>query len=92
MELQSGGEIKVPKKISLLQKRAVRIIDNAKTASLSDPIFFKYKILKLNDLTDFNQATFMYKYTENLLPSSFNNTFKKLENFERYILTIKLAF
>ena len=25
--------------------------DNAKTASQSDPFFFKYKILKLNDLT-----------------------------------------
>ena len=25
----------------------------------------------------------MYKYTKNLLPSSFNNTFKKLGNFER---------
>ena len=63
--------------------RAVRIIDNAKTASHSDPIFFKYKILKLNDLTDFNQATSMYKYTKNLLPSSFNDTFKTLGNFER---------
>ena len=41
--------------------RAVRIIDNAKTASHSDPIFFKKKIFKLNDLNDFNQATFIYK-------------------------------
>ena len=54
------------KKISLLQKRAVRIIDNAKTASHSDPIFFKYKILKLNDLADFNQATFMYLKSKQL--------------------------
>ena len=45
------------KKISLLQKRDVKIIDNAKIVSQSDPIFFKYKIIKLNDLTDFNQAT-----------------------------------
>ena len=83
--IAAWGRNKSPemKKISLLQKRAVRIIDNAKTASHSDPIFFKYKILKLNDLTDFNQATFMYKYTKNLLPSSFNDTFKKLGNFER---------
>ena len=29
------------KKLWLLQKRAVRLIDNAKTASHSDPIFFK---------------------------------------------------
>ena len=57
------------KKISLLQKRAVRIIENAKTDSHTNPLFFKYKILKLNDLTDFNQTTFVYNYTKNLLPS-----------------------
>ena len=28
-----------------------------------------------NDLTDFNQATFMYKDTNSLPPSSFSNTF-----------------
>ena len=62
---------------------AVRIIENAKTASHTDPLFFKYKILKLNDLTESNHATFMNNYTKTLLPSSFNNTFKKLGNFER---------
>jgi len=67
----------------LLQKCAVRIIEHAKTASHTDPLLLKYKILKLNDLTEFNQATFMYKYMKYLLPSSFNNTFKKLGNFER---------
>ena len=71
--------------------RAVRIIDNAKTASHSHPIFFKNKILKLNDLTDFNQATFMYKYTKNLLPSTFNDTFKNSEIL-RDLFTIKLTF
>jgi len=63
------------KKISLLPKRAVGIIFYAKTASHTDPLFFKNKILQLNDLIEFNQATFMYKYMKNLLPSSFNNTF-----------------
>ena len=33
-------------------------------------------------LTEFNQATFMYKH-EKPSTSSFNNTFKKLGNFER---------
>ena len=35
------------------------------------------------DLVDFNQAIFMYKYTNKLLPTSFENIFKKLGNFER---------
>jgi len=86
MELQPGGEIKVLKGKKLACSKnvqIVRIIDNAKTASHTDPFFFKYKILKLNDLNQFNQATFMYKYMKNLLPSLYSNTFKKLGNFER---------
>ena len=71
---------------------AVRIIENAKTASHTDPLFFKYKILKLNDLTIFNQTTFMYKYTKNLLSSSFNNTFKKHGNFERFCYAAPRSF
>ena len=59
MELFLGEKLKI-KEISLLQKCAVRIIDKAKTALHSDPLFFKYNILKLNDLTDFTQATCMY--------------------------------
>ena len=70
--IAAWGRNKSPemKKISLLQKRAVRIIENAKkTASHANPLFFKYKILKLNNLTDFNQTTFVYNYTKNLQPS-----------------------
>ena len=58
-------------------------IDNLKATSHSDPLFLKYKILKINDLVDFNQPIFMYKYTHKLLPASFENMFLKLGNFER---------
>ena len=58
------------KQIHILQKRAIRLIDNSKATSHSDPVFLKYKILKINnDLVDFNQAIFMYKYTNKLLPA-----------------------
>ena len=56
--------------ICLLQKRMVKLVENAKPVSHSYPFFLKYRILKLNDMTDFNQATFMYKYMNNLLPLS----------------------
>ena len=49
------------KQIHILQKRSIRLIDNSKATSHSDPLFLKYKILKINDLVDFNQAIFMYK-------------------------------
>ena len=62
-------------RIRILQKRAIRLIDNSKATSHSDPLFIKYNILKINDLVDFNQAIFMYKYTNKLLPAYFENIF-----------------
>ena len=76
-ELKFGS---AEKKETQLKKR---LIDNSKATSNSDPLFLKYKILKINDLVDFNQAIFMYKYTHKLLPASFENMFKKVGNFER---------
>ena len=70
------------KKISTLQKRAVRLINNLKTMSHGDPIFLKYNILKIKHIEDFNQATFTFKYTNGLQPDSFENFFNKLGNFE----------
>lgn len=71
------------KKINVLQKRALRVIENVKNLSHTSSLFRKHNILKLKDMADFNQAIFMYKYTNNLLPISFNNLFTKLGNFER---------
>ena len=34
-------------------------------------------------MVDFNQATFMFKYTNARLPDSFENRFNKLGNFDR---------
>ena len=79
------------KQIHILQKRAIRLIDNSKATSHSDPLFLKYKILKINDLVDFNQAIFMYKYTHKLLPASFENILKSLETLKD-LYTINLTF
>ena len=79
------------KQIHILQKQAIRYIDNSKAMSHSDPLFLKYKILKINDLIDFNQAIFMYKYTNKLLPTSFKNIFKSLKPLKD-LLTINLTF
>ena len=77
------GKSKDMRKLSILQKRAVRLIDNSKKAAHSDPLFLKFKILKIQDMVDFNQGIFMYKYVNNMLPTSFANLFKELGTFER---------
>ena len=52
------------KKIITLQEPAVRLIDNSKTKTHSDPIFLEYNIIKIKNMLDFNQAMFMFKYTK----------------------------
>ena len=70
-------------KITTLQKRAVRYIANLKYNSHTGIYFKKLNILKFNDLVKLNQANFMYRYVYNKLPSSFDNFFDKLNNFNR---------
>ena len=54
----------------------LRAVSNSDYKSHSNPLFIKYKQLKISDLCNHNIGIFMYKYCNNLLPSSFYNMFK----------------
>ena len=54
----------------LLQKRAVRMCTNSDFKASSGPLFNKLKILKIFDLNKYLTATFLFKFTNNLLPAS----------------------
>ena len=62
--------------IGLLQKRALRAVSHSEFRSHSNPHFIKYNQLKIDDLCKLNIGTFMYKYCNNLLPSTSNLLFK----------------
>ena len=59
----------------MLQKRAIRTINNAKYRSHTDPLFRKSQVLKLSDMYTLQATLFMYDYTNNRLPSSFSHIF-----------------
>src|SRR6218665_3028649 len=59
------------KKIVLLQKRAIRIIDG----SQSPPLFMELNLLKFRQIKLYQTAVFVYKYAFALLPSRFDNYF-----------------
>ena len=56
-----------------LQKRAIRSISGAHKLAESDPIFKKFKILKLKEIYVYSVQLLMYKYHHNLLPHIFSN-------------------
>ena len=63
-------------RLHVLQKRALRAVSNSEYRSHSNLLFIKYKQVKISDLCNHNIGIFMYKYCNNLLPSSFNKMFK----------------
>ena len=60
----------------ILQKRALRIINNANYNGHTDPLFKASRILKLNDMYEHQALLFMFDFIENKLPISFTGTFK----------------
>ena len=60
----------------ILQKRAVRVINNARYNSHTDPLFKASGILKLNDLYEYQCLMFMFDYIACKLPISFSGIFK----------------
>jgi len=77
----SGG--KELKGIEILQKKAMRYIENTHSRAHTNVLFYKYKTLMVKDLIDYNICNFMQKCTHNTAPSSFQNLFIKNRNFDR---------
>ena len=71
-------------RLLLLQKKVLRIICSVPPRSHTNPLFFKYKILKIQDLYTFQLGQFMYNYNNNSLPCIFHSMFPKNQSFHNY--------
>ena len=67
-------------RIVLIQKRVIRVISK----EAFDPIFQKLSIFKFTDVYLLQLGTFMYKYNNNLLPSTFDDSFIKVNEIHTY--------
>jgi len=79
-------------KLFRLQKRALRIVSNSHYLCPTKPIFEKYGVLNIFDMYKKEMAIFMFKYNNNLLPSSFNGTFTKHQDNHSYNTRNKYDF
>ena len=59
----------------MMQKRAIRIINNAPYNGHTEPLFKKSRILKLYDLYEYQCIMFMFDYRSMNLPKSFEGVF-----------------
>ena len=72
------------KPLTILQKKAVRLICFAEFNEHSSPLFFKLGVLKLSDIIFLQNALFMHDYHTDALPSVFQGFFKPIHNIHRY--------
>ena len=63
------------KKLSVLQKKIIRIISGAKYCAHADPLFYDLKLLKLNDMNVLQQCNFVYKCVNQPVSQQFRNLF-----------------
>ena len=70
--------------LSVLQKKAVRIMTFSKFDEHSSPPFKKLNIIKLIDLIKYHISIFMFKFHNQLLPSVYNSYFTSVENIHSY--------
>ena len=61
-------------RLFLLQKRAIRV-SNSSYLAHTDPLFTKYRSLKLNDIYSFPLGTVMFQLAHNCLPSCLASMF-----------------
>ena len=71
-------------KLTVLQKRAIRIIAGVPPRSHTDPLFAQYKLLKFDHVLKLNIALFMYRYHHGLLPKIFNLLFIRNSQYHSY--------
>ena len=70
--------------ITVLQKKAVRIITFSHFQSHTSPIFKKLNLLKLPDIVKLHAILFMHQYYNDRLPKAFNDFFSLVKHKHRY--------
>ena len=66
-------------KISILQKKTMRIMTFSEYRAHTEPLFKKLKILKFKDSITKLNCTFVHDYLKGNLPRSFNNIFQRVD-------------
>jgi len=61
----------------VLQKRAIRLVDEANYSEHSDPLFAKYKCLKLCDIVNLKTIIITFQPEYNMLPVNLQKIFLK---------------
>ena len=71
-------------RLTVLQKRAIRIIAGVPSRSHTDTLFHEYKLIKFDDIIVLNIGLFMHKFYHGLLPDTFALWYRCNSQFHSY--------
>jgi len=71
-----AANLSVLHQTTLLQKRAISVIHNAKYNSHTDLLFRSSLVFMLPDIFEYHSVLFTFDFINNKLPTSFNSVFK----------------
>jgi len=72
------------KRLTTLQKKAIRIIANSRYNAPTNNLFKQYKILKIEDLIKLELTKYGYMLTNSQLPQSICELFKRNSQYHNY--------
>mgnify|MGYP000896791022 FL=1 len=68
----------------MLQKKALRICAGVGYREHTDPLFVRFKCLKVGEINFLQTSLFMYRYNNSILPASFISMFLKNNAIHSY--------
>ena len=86
-----GNILKLFNKVKKVQNKALKIISKTKIRSRITPRYYKYEILKPEDLYNSEIAKLMYQFTHSKLPLNFKHLFAYLSDFHPILPATALA-
>ena len=70
--------------LTILQKKALRIITFSNFSAHTSPIFKLYNLLKFSDIVKFYTAIFMHQFSSGKLPTNFDDFFSLINTKHKY--------
>ena len=72
-------------RIEKLQKRAIRVLAQAKYNAHTEPLFKELGLLKINDVFHLTCLKFWYKFVNNILPCYFKTMFRHIHEIHQIV-------
>ena len=72
------------KRLTILQKRAIRIVSTSRCGAYTDPIFKAFKFLKITSIYLLQLSKFMYSFSTGNLPPKFDSFFSVNNGIHSY--------